>query len=185
MFFASTVGISWREPQRKFLLHKDMTDITAPYSIVADSPYIWVIFGGNGTDAAVWRGHLNKLMPVAIEGTMHTKGIESIIILELLLYYSYHEEADDGGNDTDAEGSENIGTAGCRSDGYQSGNSTGTSTYRSWLLVYNPVDEHPGGSCCSCGDMDYKEGIGCHDEYRLHQDAENILLAHQTTIIMC
>ena len=33
-----------------------MTDITAPYSIVADSPYIWVIFGGNGTDAAVWRG---------------------------------------------------------------------------------------------------------------------------------
>ena len=152
-----------------------------------------------------------KLMPVAIEGTlyafgscyilsgedtgedrtqdtahtMHTKGIEGIIILELLLYYRYHEEADDGGNDTDAESSENIGTAGCWSDGYQSGNSTGTSTYRSWLLVYNPVDEHPGGSCCSCGDMGYKEGIGCHDEYRLHQDAENILLAHQTTIIMC
>ena len=31
---------------------------------------------------------------------MNTKGIESIIILELLLYYRYHEEADDGGNDT-------------------------------------------------------------------------------------
>ena len=75
--------------------------------------------------------HLNpKLMPVAIESTlhtlgssyiscsedtgedrsqdtahtMHTKGIEGIIILELLLHYGYHEEADDGGNDTDAEG---------------------------------------------------------------------------------
>lgn len=36
--------------------------------------------------------------------TMHTKGIEGIIILELLLHYGYHEEADDGGNDTDAEG---------------------------------------------------------------------------------
>ena len=45
--YSSVDGISWREPQRKFLLHKDMTDITAPYSIVADSPYIWVIFGGN------------------------------------------------------------------------------------------------------------------------------------------
>ena len=55
---------------------------------------------------------------------MNTKGIEGIIILELLLYYRYHEEADDGGNDTDAESSENIGTAYCRSDGYQSGNST-------------------------------------------------------------
>lgn len=141
----------------------------------------------NAADDAYHGGYnLNpKLMPVAIEGTMHTKGIESIIILELLLYYSYHKEADDGGNDTDAESSENIGTAGCRSDGYQSGNSTGTSTYCSWLLVYNPVDEHPGSGCRCCGDMSYEEGIGCHDEYRLHQDAENILLAHQTTIIMC
>lgn len=141
----------------------------------------------NAADDAYHGGYnLNpKLMPVAIEGTMHTKGIEGIIILELLLYYRYHEEADDGGNDTDAESSENIGTAGCRSDGNQSGYSTGTSTYCGWLLVDNPVDEHPGGSCCSCGDMGYEEGIGCHDEYRLHQDAENILLAHQTTIIMC
>ena len=65
--YSSVDGISWREPQRKFLLHKDMTDITAPYSIVVDSPYIWVIFGGNGTDAAVWRGHLNKLMPVRVQ----------------------------------------------------------------------------------------------------------------------
>lgn len=87
--------------------------------------------------------------------TMNTKGIEGIIILELLLYHSYHEEADDGGNDTDAESSENIGTAGCRSDGYQSGYSTGTSTYCSWLLVYNPVDEHPGGGCRCCCDMSY------------------------------
>ena len=74
--------------------------------------------------------HLNpKLMPVAIEGTLHafgscyvscgeytgedrsqntthtmnTKGIEGIIILELLLHHCYHEEADDGGNDSDAE----------------------------------------------------------------------------------
>ena len=70
-----------------------------------------------------------KLMPVTIKGTLHTfgscyilsgedtgedrsqntthtmntKGIEGIIILELLLHYRYHEEADDGGNDTDAE----------------------------------------------------------------------------------
>ena len=36
--YSSVDGISWREPQKKFLLHKDMTDITAPYSIVADSP---------------------------------------------------------------------------------------------------------------------------------------------------
>ena len=63
-----------------------------------------------------------KLMPVAIEGTLYTKGIESIIILELLLYYRYHEEADDGGNDTDAE-----------------------SSHCGWLLVDNPVYEHPGG----------------------------------------
>lgn len=141
----------------------------------------------NAADDAYHGGYnLNpKLMPVAIEGTMNTKGIESIIILELLLYYSYHEEADDGGNDTDAEGSENIGTAGCWSDGYQTDNSTGTSTYCSWLLVYNPVDEHPGSGCRCCCDMSYEEGISCHDEYRLHQDAENILLAHQTTIIMC
>ena len=75
--------------------------------------------------------HLNpKLMPVAIESTfnafgtgyiscgeytgedrtqdtahtMHAESIEGIIILELLLYYSYHEEADDGGNDSNAEG---------------------------------------------------------------------------------
>ena len=81
----------------------------------------------NAVDDAYHGGYnLNpKLMPVAIEGTMHTKGIESIIILELLLYYRYHEEADDGGNDTDAEG-----------------------THCGWLLVDNPVDEHPGGGCC-------------------------------------
>ena len=75
--------------------------------------------------------HLNpKLMPVAIKSTlytlgssyvscsedtgknrsqdtthtMHTKGIEGIIILELLLHNGYHEEADDGGNASDAEG---------------------------------------------------------------------------------
>ncbi len=39
-----------------------------------------------------------------------------------------------------------------------------TSTYRSWLLVDNPVDEHPGGGCCSCGDMGYEEGIGCQTD---------------------
>ena len=75
--------------------------------------------------------HLNpKLMPVAIESTfnafgtgyiscgkdtgedrtqdtahtMHAESIEGIILLELLLYYRYHEEADDGGNDSNAEG---------------------------------------------------------------------------------
>lgn len=107
----------------------------------------------NAVDDAYHGGYnLNpKLMSVAIEGTlysfgscyilsgedtgedrsqntthtMNTKGIEGIIILELLLYYRYHEEADDGGNDTDAEG-----------------------THCGWLLVDNPVDEHPGGGCC-------------------------------------
>ena len=34
---------------------------------------------------------------------MNTKSIKRIIILELLFYYCYHEEADYGRNDTDAE----------------------------------------------------------------------------------
>lgn len=41
-----------------------------------------------------------KLVPITIKGT---KSIKRIIILELLLYYCYHEEADYGRNDTDAE----------------------------------------------------------------------------------
>lgn len=32
--YSSVDGISWREPQRKFLLHKDMTDITAPIPLL-------------------------------------------------------------------------------------------------------------------------------------------------------
>lgn len=63
VIYSSVDGISWRKTEKKFLLDKDMTGITAPYSIVVDSPYIWVIFGGDGKTNAVWRGHLNKLMP--------------------------------------------------------------------------------------------------------------------------
>lgn len=61
--YTSVDGISWRETKRKFLLDEKMTGISAPYSIVVDSPYIWVIFGGDGKTNAVWRGHLNRLMP--------------------------------------------------------------------------------------------------------------------------
>ena len=64
VIYSSVDGISWRKTEKKFLLHKDMVGITSPYSIVVDSPYIWVIFGGDGKTNAVWRGHLNKLMPV-------------------------------------------------------------------------------------------------------------------------
>lgn len=60
--YSSVNGISWRKTEKKFLLDKAM-NIAAPYSIVADSPYIWVIFGGDGSTNEVWRGHLNKLMP--------------------------------------------------------------------------------------------------------------------------
>lgn len=60
--YSSIDGISWRKTKRKFLLDEKMTEITAPYSIVADTPYIWVIFGGDGKTNAVWRGHLNKLL---------------------------------------------------------------------------------------------------------------------------
>lgn len=63
VIYSSVDGISWRKTEKKFLLDKDMAGITAPYSIVVDSPYIWVIFGGDGKTNAVWRGHLNKLMP--------------------------------------------------------------------------------------------------------------------------
>lgn len=65
--YTSVDGISWRKPQRKFLLDKDMTEITAPYSIVVNAPYIWVIFGGDGSTNAVWRGHLNKLMSAEVQ----------------------------------------------------------------------------------------------------------------------
>lgn len=60
--YSSVNGISWRKTEKKFLLDKAM-NIAASYSIVADSPYIWVIFGGDGSTNEVWRGHLNKLMP--------------------------------------------------------------------------------------------------------------------------
>lgn len=62
VIYSSVDGISWRKTERKFLLNKDITDTTAPYSIVVDSPYIWVVFGGNGSANAIWRGHLNKLL---------------------------------------------------------------------------------------------------------------------------
>ena len=65
--YTSVDGISWRKTQRKFLLDKDMTEITAPYSIVVNAPYIWVIFGGDRSTNAVWRGHLNKLMSAEVQ----------------------------------------------------------------------------------------------------------------------
>lgn len=61
--YSSVDGISWRKTQRKFLLDEKITEITAPYSIVVDTPYIWIVFGGDGRTNAVWRGHLNRLMP--------------------------------------------------------------------------------------------------------------------------
>ena len=56
--------------------------------------------------------------------------VETFLFYSLVNTYTYTliyylEEADDGGNDTDAEG-----------------------THCGWLLVDNPVDEHPGGGCC-------------------------------------
>lgn len=62
VIYSSVDGISWRKTEKKFLLDKDITATTAPYSIVVDSPYIWIVFGGNGSANTIWRGHLNKLL---------------------------------------------------------------------------------------------------------------------------
>lgn len=62
VIYSSPDGISWRQTKSKFLLSKDITGINAPYSIVVNTPYIWVIFGGDGKANEVWRGHQNKLL---------------------------------------------------------------------------------------------------------------------------
>ena len=90
---------------------------------------------------------------------MNTKGIKRIIILELLFYYCYHEEADYGGNDTDAESSEDICTTCGWSNGNQSCYGTCTSTNSGWLLVDKPIDDHPCSGCSCSGNMGYEEGI--------------------------
>lgn len=60
--YSSVAGLAWYKTERKFLLPKEFKDITSPYSIVIDNQnYIWIIFGGNGMENAVWRGRLNKL----------------------------------------------------------------------------------------------------------------------------
>lgn len=62
VIYSSIAGIAWHKTEKKFLLPKEFNDITSPYSIAIDNQnYIWVIFGGNNTNNAVWRGRLNRL----------------------------------------------------------------------------------------------------------------------------
>ncbi len=62
VIYSSITGIPWRKTEKKFLLPKEFNEITSPYSIAIDNHnYIWVIFGGNNTKNAVWRGRLNRL----------------------------------------------------------------------------------------------------------------------------
>lgn len=60
--YSSIAGIAWYKTEKKFLLPKEFNNITSPYSIAIDNQnYIWVIFGGDNTKNAVWRGRLNRL----------------------------------------------------------------------------------------------------------------------------
>lgn len=62
VIYASPDGISWRETKEKFLLSEDISKISAPYSMIVDDPYIWIVFDGAEGANAVWRGYLNKLL---------------------------------------------------------------------------------------------------------------------------
>ena len=60
--YSSIAGISWQKIERKFLLEKTFNGNTAPYSVIVDeNNFIWIVFGGKGTENKVWRGRLNKL----------------------------------------------------------------------------------------------------------------------------
>lgn len=62
--YSSVAGLAWFKTEKKFLLPQedDFKSMTSPYSIAIDNlNYIWVIFGGDGMQNAVWRGRLNKL----------------------------------------------------------------------------------------------------------------------------
>lgn len=67
--YSSIAGIAWFKTEKKFLLNETFKGKT-PYTIVVDPVttnlddrrgYIWVIFGGKGTENEVWRGRLNRL----------------------------------------------------------------------------------------------------------------------------
>lgn len=60
--YSSVAGIAWYKTERKFLLPEEFKSITTPYTIAIDNKnFIWVIFGGDGEQNAVWRGRLNRL----------------------------------------------------------------------------------------------------------------------------
>lgn len=70
--YSSITGIAWSKTETKFLLPQEFKGKGA-YSIIVEPTkdktvgpadkrdFIWVIFGGNGTNNEVWRGRLNRL----------------------------------------------------------------------------------------------------------------------------
>lgn len=70
--YQSVAGIAWNKTERKFLLPESFKGKGA-YSIIVEPTtdktaasadkrdFIWIIFGGNGTQNEVWRGRLNRL----------------------------------------------------------------------------------------------------------------------------
>lgn len=62
--YTSANSIAWFGTEEKFLPHKDMKGAGA-FSLVVDNAdghhYLWMVTGGNGMPARVWRGRLNRL----------------------------------------------------------------------------------------------------------------------------
>lgn len=59
--YSSKTGIAWYQTKKKFLLPKEVKGKEV-YSMTIDkNNFIWIVFGGKGTQNEVWRGRLNKL----------------------------------------------------------------------------------------------------------------------------
>lgn len=59
--YYSITGIAWYKTEEKFLYPVSFKD-KQPYSMVIDkNNFIWLIWGGEGSNNEVWRGRLNKL----------------------------------------------------------------------------------------------------------------------------
>lgn len=59
--YSSVAGIAWFKTEKKFLLPEAFKD-KGNYSMTVDkNNFIWIVFGGSGTQNEVWRGRLNRL----------------------------------------------------------------------------------------------------------------------------
>ena len=91
---------------------------------------------------------------------MNAKGIEGIVIFEIGLHGSHHDEADDRCDNSDGESAKQIDRSGSRRDGNKSGNGTRTRANGCGFLVKTPIDRHPGHRSCCRSHMGHKERVG-------------------------